>query len=126
MTYSSLSWNELVRVCAESKDQAAWEDLVCRSKTQISKVIWRVARRYGENSFAVIEELVQDTYAKLCTDNHRILKEFQPRHENAFIGFLLVTATNVARDHFRGRVILKRSSGQNDLELSEIEASVPS
>lgn len=100
MSYSSLSCDELVRACAESGNAEAWQEFVCRFEKHIKLVIWRVARRWGEDSPTVIQDLVQDTYVKVCADDCRFLRNFKPQHEDAFFGMLKVTAANVARDYF--------------------------
>src|SRR4051812_2099089 len=100
MIYSSLSCDELVRACAESGDAEAWQEFVCRFERLIGIVVWRVARRHGENSGTVVEDLVQETYAKICDDDCRLLRGFKPHHQDAFFGMLKVTAANVARDYF--------------------------
>jgi RNA polymerase sigma-70 factor (ECF subfamily) len=119
MIYSSLSCNELVRACSESENAEAWEEFVCRFGKFITVVLARVARRYGENSSSVIEDLVQETYAKVCNDNCRLLRDFEPQHQDAFFGMLKVTAANVAHDYFRSRRSYKRGSGKVESELDQ-------
>ena len=126
MIYATLSADQLVRACSQSGDAEAWHEFVCRFQKMISVVIWRVAQRYSETSHAVIEDLVQETYIKVCVDNCRLLREFQPHHPDAFFGMLKVTATNVAHDYFRARQSDKRGSGRADSELSEVETLVSS
>jgi RNA polymerase sigma-70 factor (ECF subfamily) len=81
--------------------------------------VWRVAQRYGKNDSALIRDLVQDTFVKICDDNCRLLRHFKPNHQDAFFGMLSVTAANVARDHFRASHSDKRGSGQENIGLDE-------
>jgi len=120
MTYSSLSCDELVRACAESGNAEAWQEFICRFGKLIELAIWRVARRNLENSSAVVEELVQDTYAKICADDCRFLRNFKAHHEDAFFGMLKVTAANVARDYFRAQRAIIRGSGKADSNIDEV------
>ncbi|HEY5027897.1 MAG TPA: sigma-70 family RNA polymerase sigma factor [Candidatus Angelobacter sp.] len=124
MIYSSLSCDELVRACAESGETEAWQEFVRRFEKLISIVVWRVARRYGENNSDLVKDLVQETYAKVCDNDCRILREFKPHHQDAFFGMLRVTATNVARDYFRACTTDKRGSGIADIELTEAEGFI--
>ena len=64
-------------------------------------VAYRVARRWGENAPGIVDDLIQETYIKLCSDKVRILREFQASHPDSIFGFLKVLATNVANDHFK-------------------------
>lgn len=100
MIYSSLSCDELVRACAEGNAEA-WEEFVRRFGPVINAAIWRVVLRHGEYDPALVEDLVQDTFFKLCANNFRVLQNFKPQHENAFYGMAGKIATNVARDHYR-------------------------
>ena len=75
MDYSSFSCDELVRACATSKDPEAWEQFVCRFEKTIRVAVWRVTKRYGQNDSALVQDLVQDTFAKICGDNNRFLRD---------------------------------------------------
>jgi RNA polymerase sigma-70 factor (ECF subfamily) len=121
MTYSSLSCDELVRACVDSGNAEAWQEFVCRFEKLIGLIILRVTRRYGETRREIIEELVQDTYVKICIDNCRLLRNFEFRHENAFLAMLKVVARNVALDHFRK---LPKPGIIVDCEISEIEGFI--
>lgn len=119
MNYTSLSCDELVRACAESKDSEAWEEFVCRFEKPIRIAVWRIAQRYGKINSTLIQDLVQDTFTKICDDNCRLLRQFKPTHPNAFFGMLSITAANVARDYFRASHSDKRGSGQENIGLDE-------
>jgi len=113
-TYSSLSVEELVRRCAVSGELAVWEEFVRRFHRLIAKVALRGAVRFGDASRQTVDDLVQETYLKLCTNNYRILREFDHRHPDAFIGYVQVIAANVVRDHFKSSYSKKR--GANHVE----------
>jgi RNA polymerase sigma-70 factor (ECF subfamily) len=125
MSYSSWSAEELVRACVEAGNSEAWAEFVCRFRKLIACVVLRIARKYGEASSAIVDDLVQDTYLKVCSDNCRLLREFEPQHPDAFFGMLRVIAVNVAHDHFRARRSAKRGSGFSDGDLAEVDTFVP-
>lgn len=121
----SLSTEELVIACTESGNDKAWEEFVRRFRKVISTVVWRVARRYGEASNTVVDDLIQETFLKICSDNCRLLRDFEPRHPDAFFGMIGVTAANVAHDYFRAKRSDKRGAGVADCELSEVNTIAP-
>jgi RNA polymerase sigma-70 factor, ECF subfamily len=125
MSYSSWSAEELVRACVEAGNSEAWNEFVCRFRKLIACVVLRIARKYGESSPAIVDDLVQDVYLKVCSDNCRLLREFEPQHPDAFFGMMRVVAVNVAHDHFRARRSGKRGSGIFDSDLAEVDAFVP-
>ncbi len=87
-------------------------------------MVYRIARRWGEDAPALVDDLVQETYLKLCNDRARILREFQAPHPDAIYGFLKVLAANVANDHFK-RVHAGKRGGTlvGPLEYAERVAS---
>jgi len=109
--YLALSAEDLVRACSQTGDSAAWEEFVRRFHRLIATVALRTARRCGKTSPHVIDELVQETYVKLCSDNFRLLRTFEPRHPDAFYGFLKVVTANLVLDHFKATRSEKRGSG---------------
>jgi RNA polymerase sigma-70 factor (ECF subfamily) len=125
MSYASLSAEELVRACAESGNAEAWEEFVRRFRLTIGSAVRRIARRYGEQSNPVIDDLIQDTYLKVCADHCGMLRDFKPQHPNAFFGMLKVTASNIAHDYFRRKNAIIHGGGIAEIELTDVEAFVP-
>ena len=120
--HASTSAEGLVRACVETGEPAAWEEFIHRSHPVISAVVLRTALRWGDPSR--IDDLVQDTYLKLCANGARILRDFEFRHADALFGFLKVVATNVVNDHFKLLNRVKRSGGARSEEPGDLE-SIP-
>jgi RNA polymerase sigma-70 factor, ECF subfamily len=112
--YSSLSIEELVRRCSASEEIGAWEEFVRRFHRLIATVALRTASRLGDSSAQIVDDLIQETYLKLCNDDFRLLRNFEAHHPDAFIGFVKVVTANVVRDHFKLSHSQKR--GGNRLE----------
>lgn len=110
MARQVMSLQDLIQACAEGGDPAAWEEFVRRFQALISSVVFRTARRWGADSPALVDDLVQESYLKLCRDHMRVLREFRPDHPEAFFGFLKVIAANVVHDHFRALRSKKRAA----------------
>ena len=125
MSYSSLSAEELVRACSESGNAEAWEEFVRRFRVVISSAIRRIALRYGVLNNTVIEDLIQDTYLKVCKDSCRMLRDFNPQHPDAFFGMLKVTAANIAHDYFRRQQAPIHGGRIIHVELTDGDAFVP-
>jgi RNA polymerase sigma-70 factor (ECF subfamily) len=113
MDYSALQPEELIKACADSTDQAAWQEFIHRFNPLITRVIHRAALQCGGAPTSTVEDLVQETYLKLCAKDRQILRTFESRYPNAAYGFLKVIAVNVALDHFKESRALKRAA-END------------
>lgn len=110
--YSSISVEELAHRCCVSGEVGAWEEFVRRFHRLIAKVVSRISARYGDSSTQVVEDLIQETYLKLCADNYRVLRDFEHRHSNAFVGFVQVVAANVVHDHFKSSNAKRRGANR--------------
>jgi RNA polymerase sigma-70 factor (ECF subfamily) len=108
VNYASLSIPELISACTETNHPLAWEEFVRRFHSVIASVAFHTARRWSENSPQVVEELVQETYLKLCAEDASILRSFESKHPDSFCGFLKVLTANLAHDYFKGRKSQKR------------------
>jgi RNA polymerase sigma-70 factor (ECF subfamily) len=111
-TYASISIENLVRRCAASRSPEAWQEFVRRFHRLIATVILRTAARLGDASRQTVDDLIQETYLKLCADNFRILRTFEQQHPDAFTGYVKVLTANVVRDHFKSIHTQKRGAGQ--------------
>jgi RNA polymerase sigma-70 factor, ECF subfamily len=115
---------ELVKVCAGSNDERAWAEFIRRFHGVIAGAVLRTARHWGEPSRSQLDDLIQDTYLKLCENDSRLLRSFQPRHEDSVYGFLKVVAANVVHDHFKAVLAVKRGAGTTSVEPIEIDSYV--
>src|SRR5580765_6989662 len=110
-----LSAQELVQLCLDSQDHASWTEVVRRFQPLIAGVVTKcISHRGRPLRRDLIDDLVQDTYIKLCVNNFKPLRDFDFQHDNAFFGFLKVVASNVVEDHYRKSKGPTRSSGHED------------
>jgi RNA polymerase sigma-70 factor (ECF subfamily) len=110
--HSSMSVEELIRACAESNDGTAWEEFVFRFHRPISLSILRVVYQWGGIPPQVVDDLVQETYLKLCANGCQLLQAFATQHPGAVSGYIKTTAANVAHDHFKALRSRKRGLGE--------------
>lgn len=112
--YSDLSPIQLVRECAGSRNPELWAEFIRRFQPVIAAAVVRTARPFGDASRQLLDDLIQDTYLKLCENESRLLRSFQPRGDNSIYGYLKVVARNIVCDHFKSELAEKRGAGQID------------
>jgi len=127
MQLSSVSANELARVCSESGSEAAWSEFVRRFQRPIALAVLRTARCWDVHSPALLDDLIQETLLRLCADDCRLLRNFVPREPDSIIGYLKVLATNVTHDRLRNEKALKRGGAfrRQDTDSADLDAIVP-
>jgi RNA polymerase sigma-70 factor (ECF subfamily) len=109
MNENRTSVNDLARACSRSVDAAEWDEFVRRCAPLASLVALRVSRLWvREASPAAVDDIVQDTFLKLCEQERRILRDFEPRGEDSFFGLLRIVAASVANDYYRRQYSAKR------------------
>jgi RNA polymerase sigma-70 factor (ECF subfamily) len=106
--YSSLSAEELALTCLRSGDETAWSEFVRRFQPLIARAVFRAARQWGEASPQVVDDLIQDTYVKICSERERLLRGFTSSQPDAIYGFIKVFTTNLVHDHFKASRAEKR------------------
>jgi len=88
----------------------------------IAAVALRTARLWTTVNSATVDDLIQETYLKLCRDRRRLLGEFQADHPDSFKAYLSVITANVVHDHFRALHSAKRGAGKLDDPLEDNDA----
>ena len=114
-----------MNACLESKSETVWTEFIRRFQPTIASSVIRVSRRYGPSPPALIDDLVQETYLRLCKDKCRALREFSAHHDEAIFGFVKRVAINVALDHFRSRMTEKRRPEVEDDGRHGVESVAP-
>lgn len=107
---TSISTEDLIRRCSSQGEIGVWEEFVRRFHRPIATVALRTARRLGDFSAQAVDDLIQETYLKLCANDFRLLRQFEQRHPDGFLGFVKVVTANVVRDHFKLLRSQRRSS----------------
>lgn len=74
----------------------------------------RTTRRFGESAPELIDDLIQETYLKICANRCRILRKFHPESPESIFGWLKTVAFSVAQDHFRIDLAAKRGAGRRE------------
>lgn len=106
-------------------DVPAWREFVRRYQPLIMRTIAKTVGRWGHDSSDLVEDLVQDVFAKLCTNGFEALKTFNLQHEQALAAFLKAVATNVAQDYFRSAASAYRGGGgEHELNKDRVLAEV--
>lgn len=109
MKNADTSVNDLAKACARSADAAEWAELVRRCAPLASMVALRTSRMWVSTpSKAAADDIVQEVFLKLCEHERRILREFEPRGDDSFLGLLRIVAASVANDYFRRLYSAKR------------------
>lgn len=111
--------SDLLNACLAGGDEYAWGEFIRRFHPVIAGTVTKTARNWVNPSTPLVEELTQDTYLRLCAQNYRILREFEPEHDDAIFGFLKAVAFSVTHDHFRGVYAEKRGAGRQNAALNE-------
>ncbi|MGA2217858.1 MAG: sigma-70 family RNA polymerase sigma factor [Terracidiphilus sp.] len=114
------SVNDLAKACAHSADAAEWEEFLRRCTPLASLVALRISRSWVNVAApGVVGDIVQEIFLKLCEQERRILREFEPRGEDSFLGLLRMVSASVANDYFRRMYSAKRGGKVVTMQIAE-------
>ena len=97
--YTDLLPEELLRVCADLRNAAAWDEFIRRFHPAIYTAVLRTGRRYAQFERGLCDDLVQQTYLRLSANSAKALREFVPRHPASAFCYLRVIAIRVTQDY---------------------------
>jgi len=113
--------NEALPVALLNGDPGAWEDFVRRYGGLIVAAVRGLAPASGE-----IEDLTQDVFVRLCRDDFRLLRSYDPERA-ALSTWLTIVARSTARDALRRRradSVPIESVPEGKLAVDPVEPSV--
>jgi RNA polymerase sigma-70 factor (ECF subfamily) len=105
---ADLTPDELIQECAAGGNASSWKEFIRRFQPMIAGVVARAAMRWTQVSPDLVNDLLQETYMKLCTEEYRHLRRFSSRHDRAIYSFLKTIASNATTDYFRSQFARKR------------------
>ena len=118
--------NDLAKACARSSDAAEWDEFVRLCRPLATLVAFRISRQWvNSTSSTAVDDIVQEIFVKLCEQKRRILREFEPRGEDSFLGLLRIVSASVANDYFRRLRSAKRGGKVVTTPLVEDGTQMP-
>lgn len=120
-----LTDEELVRLLLATRDEdlraELWVEFWRRFQPVIARTVRRRIARYTRwVDHGWVDDLVQDTFLKICKDEFKILRNFEFRHENALRALLKVMAANVVEDDIRKKNSEKEGGGQQPENIDNL------
>src|SRR5580658_172043 len=126
MNDARTSVNDLAKACSHSADADEWQEFVSRCVPLASLVALRTSRMWvSAPSPATVDDIVQEVFLKLCEQERRILRDFEPRGEDSFLGLLRLVSSSVANDYFRRIYSTKRGGKVVTMPLGDEDAQLP-
>jgi len=126
MNSANTSVNDLAKACARSADAAEWEEFLRRCTPLVSLVALRVCRLWmNRTQPAMVDDIVQEVFVRLCDQERRILRKFEPRGEDSFLGLLRIVTASVGNDYFRRHNSVKRGGKVVTSPLDEEAVTYP-
>lgn len=121
MDPKKLSLQELLQLCLATQDPALWQEFVRRFQPLIAGVVKKTLRRWPwiYSDPALVDDLTQDTFMKLCANDFRALREFHFEQDNSLYSFLKTVASNVAQDYLRREYSPKHGGGVEEVDLDD-------
>ena len=118
---------DLLQKCLHMRDEYLWAEFIRRTQPLITAtIIHRLRNCPSQIAAGIVDDLVQETYLKLCENNFRPLREFKYDHENGIYGLLKAAACSVFGDYIRYRLSQKRGGGKATVCLEDgTAAQVP-
>jgi DNA-directed RNA polymerase specialized sigma24 family protein len=106
--WPGISDRNVVELCLE-RNEDAWLELMRRYHLLIVKVSSRTIHRWFKPTPNLLDDLFQDVLVKICSNDFRVLREIEWRHEGTLRGLLQVVSSTVAQDYLRRCLAQSRS-----------------
>ncbi len=102
------------------------EDFIRLAQPVVASAIVRTLSRWGRPDRERVDDLVQDTFARLYDKNARALRNFESDDSAALAAWLRTVAASVTLDSMRAQLAKRRGDGQAPQSLEDPGIAVPS
>jgi RNA polymerase sigma-70 factor, ECF subfamily len=111
-----LDLRQLLRDCLAGKPED-WRVFVAHFTRVIQSAVIRSIRLCGTLTPELVDDLVQETYLRLCANDYRVLRDFRSTQGEALYGLIQAVAVSTTLDYFRGLSAKKRGAGKDPVRL---------
>ena len=109
--------SEVLRACLDSSSDLAWTNFVRCFQPDIARRVAYIATRYRLASSGLIDDLVQETYLRLCRNDYRHLRSLHDSSDDHIRAYIRKAAVHAAEDYFASIRAKKRGGALGTNEL---------
>jgi len=103
----------------QTKGLQAWEKFVREAHVVVAAAAFRALARWRYPQKDQVDDLVQETFLKLCLNDFYLLRSFRSGRPEALVAYLRAVTSTVVSDSQRARLAQKRGSGGEPLDLDD-------
>jgi RNA polymerase sigma-70 factor (ECF subfamily) len=108
LEYSTVSSDDLVKICVSSNEPGAWEEFVKRFRPLIGAVVQKILYRWGSATPELVDDLMQSVFLKLFSKD--TLSTFALSSKAPIEAYLRTVAAHVVLDEMKRINALKRGA----------------
>jgi RNA polymerase sigma-70 factor (ECF subfamily) len=97
-----------------------WERFIEEAHGVVASTVFRTLARWRTPQRDRVDDLVQETFLKLCANKFSLLQKFRSDRQEAFVAYLRAIAASVVSDSLRSSAAEKRGSGNEPVGLDEV------
>ena len=91
----------VLQQCLDNGTRLQWESFIAMAQPVIAAGVVRGLRRLSTFDRELADDLIQDTFVRICADHFRVLRNFRGGESNSLRVYLKVIANSIVIDHFR-------------------------
>src|SRR5437588_9254334 len=91
----------VLQQCLQNGSKSEWETFISLAQPVIASGVLQSLTRLSVFSRELADDLIQDTFLRICADNFRILRNFRAAVSNALCVYLKTIATSIVVDYLR-------------------------
>ena len=109
-------------LCLSHSTPDNWESFFAVAQPIVAAGVIRSLSTWASASRDLADDLIQETFLKMCHADFRILRNFRAKDSNAFHVYLRTIAASIVLDYFRSQTALKKGSGKATASLDDMPA----
>jgi RNA polymerase sigma-70 factor, ECF subfamily len=110
----------ILKRCLANGTKADWECFVELAQPVLAAGVLRSLSRLTPATRELVDDLIQETFLKICAANFRVLRNFRTDDSNALRVYLRTIAASTVTDHFRSQSALKKGAGKKMASLDDV------
>jgi RNA polymerase sigma-70 factor (ECF subfamily) len=110
----------LLQRCLDSGGERSWESFIHAAQPLLVSGVVRALGGWSAAKREQIDDLVQESFVRLCANDFRALRSFRSEDAYAFCAYLRTVAASVATDHLRSASAQKHAAGERAVSLQAL------